>query len=723
MKERVTAFLLAGVIGIVLTACGGTADDPGRTADDPGVTADDHTKGSDPAPADNWETDSALDGRREPNDTEATYTYRTAVSEFPTNWSPALAATDADADLIRYLTVPLFAFDYNENRDRCVIKICAAAGEPADVTADYVGRWGIRAGDTCRVWRIPLREDVTWEDGTPITSHDYISSARLLLDPAAKNTRAGLFFASSFKIVNAKKYYDSDGTDRRTEFSEVGFAAPSDYELVIALEKPLDGAALRYALTESWLLKEDLYVSCESVIDGIYTNTYGTSVETTASCGPYKLVSFQKDQEYVLERNEYYFNLYGKYQTTTCRVQCVKDAGKRLTMFLRGQLDACILTAGDAQAYADKDYAYEMTGAANYFVAMNPDPDALAEKQAALGEDYNKSILTVREFRQALSRSIDREAFVRVAAPSHHAAFGLLSDQMICSPDNGQSYRSTEEAKRLLADFWELSGDVGEEKTYADLDDALGSMTGCDLAKARQKFTEAYLIAFRKGLIDRNDVVQITIGIPNRTSAFYARGSEFLINCWTEAVIGTPLEGRLTFVVKTVSGNDLAAALQNNEVDMLFGVGFEGSVLDPYRLMQCYTTNDAVRCNVYRDTENEPLTIQLDGVDYTASVADWTRAVTGDSIVMTDAAGNEKVFSAGEADGNPDERLKILTSLEGAVLETYELLPLMDDTVVQLKGGKVRYATETYVPGMEFGGLEYLTYRYSDAEWDARIAQ
>lgn len=42
--------------------------------------------------------------------------------------------------------------------------------------------------------------------------------------------------------------------------------------------------------------------------NGVYTNSYGTSADTTISYGPYKMVSFQQDKEIVYEKNP---NWYG----------------------------------------------------------------------------------------------------------------------------------------------------------------------------------------------------------------------------------------------------------------------------------------------------------------------------------------------------------------------------------------------------------------------------
>ncbi|MBD5531644.1 MAG: hypothetical protein HDQ98_05490 [Lachnospiraceae bacterium] len=841
MKKKLISLLLVSAMAVSLAACGG------RGEDDP--VAND--QGSTPAQSDN--SQSGDDGDETPAaDENASYTYHEAIGEFPTNWSPALEQTSADGDLMSFLTAGLYGFDYNDDMDGYEIIPLAATGEPIDVTADYVGQWGIEAGDFARVWSIPLREDVKWDDGTPITAQDYVRSAQLLLDPAAKNFHADMFYASSLKIVNAKNYLyggqhvyvtpmiseghldeeyvpvdsfevDEDGlltvdgkdmvldlgaganwgasladyysegmyvnaddvdvyaefilpnvnangyvpvtqevydavclciaqyhdfadadayaaavgdyayleaqemmiygqTYDPIDFSEVGFAAPSDYELVIALDHPLEGAYLLYALGNPWLLKEDLYLSCEKVENGVYTNTYGTSAETSASFGPYKLVSFQKDEEYVLERNEYYFDLYGKFQTTRYVVKCVAEPATRLQMFLNGELDIYGLSSEDMDAYATSDYTYYVTGASTFFVAMNPDFDALTARQAALGDNFNKTVLTIREFRQALSYSLDRASFALAAAPTNSPAFGVYSNLIIYDPEAGAAYRNTDEAKQVLVDFWGLADNIGDDKLYADMDEAIDSITGYNLEMAKEKFAEAYDIAVEQGLIDDDDVVQLTIGLPS-TSDFYTKGNDFLVNGWTEAVVGTPFEGRLTFVLNDTLGNGFGEALRNNEVDILFGVGFSGSALDPYNLIQFYTTDPILRYNVCWDTDNDMLTINLNGKDWTASVADWTYTISGEKITITDADGGSQEFSAGATDGNAQERFEILAALEGAVLERYEMLPLMNDASARLKSLKVNYATEDYIFGMGFGGLEYYTYNYTDDEWAAFVAE
>ncbi len=783
-----------------------------------------------------------------PVNEEATYTYNYAMSAFPTNWNPHQYQTAIDSEILDYASAGFYTFDYNDAKDGYQLVPSMATAEPVDVTADYVGSYGITEGESARAWKITLKDNIKWDDGTLITASDFVESAKLLLDPVAQNYRADTLYQGNLSIVNAKNYLyagqhayiqtmisagdeyvmpdeletdengyyvvgDSDlgfkpasggvwssnslqdyydygyfteedmtlwdtvivaaadetgvvkvnadvrdalmtfvahlkgyadvaayaeaegdyasveweeflylgHTYESMDFSEVGMFAPSDTELVIVLEKPLSGFYLLYSLTSSWLVKQDLYESCMSVKDGVYTNTYGTSVDTFASYGPYKLTAFQQDKQYTMEKNEYYFDASDDtYQTTAIVVDCVDNSSTRLEKFLNGELDTYGLNAEDMESYSASDYTYYATGDSTFFVALNPDKDALEAEQAKLGDNYNKTILTVKEFRQALSYALDRASFALATLPTNSPAFGIFSTTIISDPENGIAYRTTEQAKQVLVNFWGLADDVGEGKLYATVDEAVESITGYNLEMAREYFDIAYDKAIEAGLMDEDDVVSICIGIPS-TSTTYTKGNDFLVNCYTDAVKGTKLEGKLEFTLDDTIGNDFATALQNNKVNLLFFVGWTGSALDPYGLMEAYTSAD-YQYDPSWDTTVEKLTVTLtDGVDYTATVWDWTEAIAGTEITIMDADGNAKAFSAGPSDGVDDDRFLILAALEGAVLSTYDLLPLVDDSSAQMKGMQINYYTEDYIFGLGFGGIKYYTYNYTDAQWDEYV--
>ena len=70
-----------------------------------------------------------------------------------------------------------------------------------------------------------------------------------------------------------------------------------------------------------------------------------------------------------------------------------------------------------------------------------------------------------------------------------------------------------------------------------------------------------------------------------------------------------------------------------------------------------------------------------------------------------------------------DKRITVLGALESAVLMHYDFVPLMGDSSALLKGMKVEYYTEDEVFPMGRGGVKYMTFNYTDAEWDAYVAE
>ena len=769
---------------------------------------------------------------------EGTYTYNYALAEFPTNWNYHTYQTNIDAEILDYISSSFYVFDYNETKDGYAMVDGMAVGDPVDVTADYVGQYGIVEGDTAKAYILNLRQDLKWQDGTPITANDFVESAKRLLNPEAQNYRADGMYAGSVQIHNAEAYLKQgqvnmtennlaptrylvadlvkaeDGTyttpdgipmyiatgfaltdwlggntlqyyvegygdamfdvesfnalaamaneeglvaatdetiDLLTKvitfsadwgesadnipdylvyevtypevaWENVGWFAKSDYELVFVMDAPLDGFYLKYNLPAP-LVNIEMYDACASVVDGVYTNTYCTSAETTMSYGPYKLTSYQADKQYVLEKNEYFYDLSeDTYQATSIVVDCVKEASTRLELFLQGKLDTFGLSKDYMDEYQMSDYTYYATGDSTFAMVFNPDAEALVTAQAAAGENINKTILTIKEFRQAMSYALDRNAFCLATSPMNAPGFGLFSGLIISDPEAGTAYRTTDVAKNVLAEFWGVSEEYGEGKLYADIDEAVDSITGYNLAKAQELFNVAYDAAIAQGLMDEDDVVEIKIGTPNNTTTFYNNGYEFLVNNYTEAVKGTKLEGKLTFSRDDTLGNAFADALKNNQVDMLFGVGWTGSALDPYGLIEAYVYTD----NQYDDsTDFTAITcdIEINGTVYTASVQDWQKIMNGAACTITAADGSTMEYSCGTADKDPENRLAILGALEGAVLQNYNFLPIMDDASAQLRGQQIEYYTEEYIFGMGFGGLKYYTFNYTDAEWDAYVAE
>ena len=66
---------------------------------------------------------------------------------------------------------------------------------------------------TCRdilehgVWDTDQNVRPKWEDGTPITAHDFVESAKRLLNPVAGNHRADSLYEGNMIVMGAEAYF------------------------------------------------------------------------------------------------------------------------------------------------------------------------------------------------------------------------------------------------------------------------------------------------------------------------------------------------------------------------------------------------------------------------------------------------------------------------------------------------------------------------------------
>ena len=852
--KRILSLTLAVVMLLsclaVLSACGG--DD--KTTAKPTTTTT--TGGDKPVDCTNHvdaDGDFLCDtpGCNTPVRKAGNYTFNTYMTDFPSHWNPHTYQTSTEGEIGGYTELGFYTFDYNEDRTGFVIVPEMAAQMPIDVTAEYVGEhWAIDEDETARAWKIVLRNDIRWEDGTLITAHDFVESAKRLLDPKAINLRADSLYKGNLKVKGAQNYFyggrevtvsgdnafseyteeldsklifvlapasaDTDGqqiffrewfgfpasydaaktaeylatnqfpgsaftaevaarmegktlaeikadpemkaawdvlnnwfagygadpryltltkdTYEVTEWETVGILEVSEFEIVLILEDALEGFDLNYALsTNLGLVHLPTYDACASVdADGIYTNSYATSVDTYMAYGPYKLTYFQLDKQIVLETNPYWYGYSdparaGQYQTTKVVYDWINDPETAMSAFLRGELDSKGLDADYIAEYTGSNRIYYTDGSSTWFIALNPDEAAYAEWEAS-NSGYDKSILTMKEFRMALSFSLDRQNFINTLDPMGSIAYGLFNNMICSNPDLGVMYREEEAAKDAILAFWGIPQDsIGEGKWYETKDEAIASITGYNLAGAKELFNQAYDKAVELDIYNGTDKVLINIGTPNATSKFYTRGYTFLVNCWTEAVKGTKLEGLLEFTNDNTLGDGFSDALRANTVDMLFGVGWTGSALNPYGLIGAYT-EDSYRYDsdwntsaVYMDF------VADDGVTYRATVLDWSLTLEGEKIdaeivVDGEGTGDYVTFSCGSADKKPAERIRLLAAIEQIVLEQYDMIPTHNQASASLLGKQVEYGNQEYVYGVGRGGIQYMTYNYTDEEWVDYVA-
>lgn len=172
------------------------------------------------------------------------YTYRTSMSTLPSGWNPHTYQTADDAVYFDFTTSGLYTLYFNDelhpHADKTrepfssyVIVPEMAAAYPVDVTEEVKvshPQFNIPEDATSGyAWSVRLRDDLKWQDGTPITAQDFVDSLERLLRPELQNYRAADYFRGSYALANAERYALS-GNPVYTSFAEQG----TSYEAFIA---------------------------------------------------------------------------------------------------------------------------------------------------------------------------------------------------------------------------------------------------------------------------------------------------------------------------------------------------------------------------------------------------------------------------------------------------------------------------------------------------------
>ena len=152
-----------------------------------------------------------IEGKDYTDEKEYTYNdYNSAIGS-SMNWDPLSWETSDDSNLLSYISMGFYDFVLNSDKTGYSVMPELAAEMPVDVTAEYVGQYGVEEGETAKAWRIALNQDATWQNGEKITADDYVYSMQQLLNPKALNRRADSYYAGSFVIYNAKNYLYAGG--------------------------------------------------------------------------------------------------------------------------------------------------------------------------------------------------------------------------------------------------------------------------------------------------------------------------------------------------------------------------------------------------------------------------------------------------------------------------------------------------------------------------------
>lgn len=534
-------------------------------------------------------------------------------------------------------------------------------------------------------------------------------------------------------------------------FEDVGVQKVDDYTLDIVVDKALKGFYIKYSLGLP-LVHIPTYdkLKVKDATSGAWSTTYNTSKDTTMSYGPYKMAVFMEDQEIRYVKNENWFgygekyeDVYGKftradgtigwqYQTTQIVYKKAENISTREMMFNSGLLASLGLDADLLNKYKDSDNIYFAPGASTFYGIINSDYEKLREAEIALNggnadsKQYNKTILSIHEFRQALSYALNRTELCAALYPAGSAAFGLFSNLIMADPENSIPFRSLDEAKQGMCEYWGV--EWGEGKEFATLDQAYNAITGYNITEARRLIDVAVDKAIKAGYMDENSIVRITY-CASSSSDTETKWYNTFNTMFTDLMKGTKLEGKFQYDSDFTLGNEFGDKIQSGACDTAWGFGWNGGELDPYDLIQVYVDGTASESPYQYDKwiDRSKITITLtlpeDGKsgaekEMTYSILDWYYIVNG--IVPEDG---RKLPDWAFGNASDSVRAKVLAAMEKAILADCTTIPLMNQGGVQLRSYQINYGRDNYVFGMGFGGIRYTTYNFTDEEWTAFLAE
>lgn len=474
--------------------------------------------------------------------------------------------------------------------------------------------------------------------------------------------------------------------NKEVSFDNVGLVKTGDYELTFYLQRPCSLFQLHYQLSGNWLVKTDLYDANKTTVGNLTATTYGTSAEKYCSYGPYKLTSFQLDKEINLTKNE---NWYGwtdgkhenQFQTTDINIKIVNSMDTILQMFEKGELDSVALRSQDMAKYSLSSRVVYTPQTYSDKIALNSDLKSLESRQSS---GTNKTILSNQNFRKFLSWALDRETFVQTETPGSAAALGVINNMYVADVETGELYRNTEEGKKVLTDV------------YGD------SKTGFDLNKAKQFLEAAVKEEKEANRLKDSDKVSLEWAIYNEG---WSTAIDFIIKNWVDATKGTSLEGK--FEVKTKIDENLAETMKAGQTDIVMDI-WGGAEMNPYGIPDTWINKENRTCYGYNpDSETIEIDINGDGtIDKKTEVlsnTDWYNEL------------NSGKYSA--ANAKTEIRVKILAALEHYMLDKQYFIAQRARQSVSMNSYKIENGTDDYLQIVGFGGIRFLKYNKSDAQW------
>lgn len=274
------------------------------------------------------------------------------------------------------------------------------------VVGDLAESWSV--SEDKLTWTFNLKQGVKFHNGKELTSAD----VKATFDRALNAEAGGLRTTEIIKMFTAVE-------------------APDPYTVTITTDGP-------YGPMESLMCNMSL-----GIMDADYIEQYGldlgTSVEGENGTGPFKVVSWERDQEIVVERFDDYFGTPAKLKTVVYTV--IPEAASRVIALETGEVDVIDKPTNEDLERLEADTE-------NYTVLRRP---TISQRLFRFG--CNDPIISNTKVRQAIVYAIDRQAIIdALFTGSAYPSTAPLAPVTFGYSNLGEIEQDLELAKSLLAE-------------------------------------------------------------------------------------------------------------------------------------------------------------------------------------------------------------------------------------------------------------------------------
>lgn len=261
-------------------------------------------------------------------------------------------------------------------------------------------------------WTFNLRDDAKWQNGDPVTAHDFVYAWQRAVDPDT-GSEYGPYMMNGV-IKNAEAISKGD-----KPVEDLGATAEDDYTLVVELENPTPYFETLTTFGTFFPLNED-FVEEQG-------DDYAISAENLLANGPYKMTNWESTSDsWELEKNEDYWDA-DEVKMDKLTFEVVKDPQTAVDLYESGVVDRVDLTSDLVDEFSTYDDYVATPDTFVHYIKLN---------------QTNNEALANENVRKAISRAFDKEAMVNeVLNNGSFVANGIIPADFTPMPDTEEDFR------------------------------------------------------------------------------------------------------------------------------------------------------------------------------------------------------------------------------------------------------------------------------------------